>query len=116
MLRRLATSLSGEVTLDMGPGSEICTPAPGMGGVGVMVGVRVARRVGVALKSTVLVALGAGLRVEEGLNASEVGLGPVVGVSSGVGVGGEVWVASTTTTGEGVTEGARPSLTGGESR
>jgi hypothetical protein len=59
----------GELTLDMGPGSEICTLAFGMGGVRVMVVVRVARRLGVTLGSTVPVALGAGLLVVAGLNA-----------------------------------------------
>jgi len=78
----------GELTLDMGPGSEICTPAFGIGGVGVMVGVRVARRLGVALRSTVRVALGAGLLVVVASNARGVELsrGSEV-IPPGVGVG-----------------------------
>ncbi len=56
----------------MGPGSENCTPAAGMGGVGVIVGVRVTRREGVLVGPIVFVALGVGLAVADGLNASAV--------------------------------------------
>jgi hypothetical protein len=45
-----------------------------------MVGVRVGRGVEVALRSAVLVALGAGLEVEVCSNARGVGLSPTVGV------------------------------------
>jgi hypothetical protein len=65
-LRRLAITCRGEATLDIGPGSTNITPALGMGGVRVMVGVRVARREGVGVRATVLVALGAGLLVADG--------------------------------------------------
>jgi hypothetical protein len=47
----------GEITLDMGPGSTNCTPAPGMGGVEVMVGVSVARCPEVGLRLVVGLAL-----------------------------------------------------------
>jgi hypothetical protein len=47
----------------MGPGELICTPAKGLAGVRVIVGVRVERGVTVALRSGVLVALGVGLKV-----------------------------------------------------
>lgn len=65
---------NGETTLDIGPGSANCTPAFGMGGVGVMVGVRVARRYGVSVGLGVLVGKGNGLDVADGLYAKEVGL------------------------------------------
>src|SRR4030042_1565491 len=77
-LRRFETSSSGDATLDMGPGSLICTPAFGMGGVGVRLGVRVGGWGGVAFKSWGYVAVGARLAVDVGLNAGEVGLGPLV--------------------------------------
>ncbi len=84
---RLAIKFNGEVTLDIGPGAEICTPALGMGGVGVKVGVRDGRGVAVALRSGVLVALGDGLEVGERLKAGTVWLGLNVAVfASGVGV------------------------------
>ncbi len=65
----------GETTLDIGPGSLIWTPATGRVGVAVIVGVCVARRLGVTLWVMVLVALGRDVRVGEGLYAREVALG-----------------------------------------
>jgi hypothetical protein len=58
----------------MGPGEFICTPAGGKVGVEVIVGVREARGVAVALKLGVKVALGAGLIVTVCSNARGVGL------------------------------------------
>lgn len=62
----------GETTFDMGPGSANCTPAAGMGGVEVIVGVRVARLEGVFVGPVVFVALGVGLVVADGLYANGV--------------------------------------------
>jgi hypothetical protein len=87
----------------MGPGSEICTPAAAMTGVGVRVGVRVGRRVDVAFGLVVFVTLGDGLGVTLWMSASEVGLGPCVVVAlAEVGEGEAIWVSSGKTTGEGV--------------
>ena len=82
-----------------------------MVGVGVMVGVRVARRevVEVGLKSIVLVALAGRLAVGEGSYAREVGLGPKVGeLSTGMAVGGADWVSSGARTGDGVISACSP--------
>jgi hypothetical protein len=83
-----------------------------MGGVGVRVGVRVARRVGEALRSWASVALGERLAVAVGLNAGEVGLGPVVEVMiSGVADGEEVCVSSGAIKGLGVIKASSPAWT-----
>ena len=102
----------GETTLDIGPGSANCTPAFGMVGVGVMVGVRVGRRVKVAPEMTVLVALGMavsdGFGVDEGVDAS----GKPVGMSSvNVGVGEAGWVSDGWAACDGVAEVGCPICT-----
>jgi hypothetical protein len=72
----------------MGPGMTNWTRATGRVGVGVMVGVRVGRYTGDALKSTVLVVLGVAARVEVWLSARGVELAPSVGeLGDGVEVG-----------------------------
>ena len=83
MLRRLDTRWRGETSLDIGPGSEICTSATGMVGVGVMVGVWVT--------VTVEVVVGVELGVGEPVGVNDVK--PVlVRVAKTIGVNVEVTV------------------------
>jgi len=77
-----------------------------------MVGVRVARRLGVALRSVVLVLEGNGLAVEDGLYARGVELGLGVRVcATGVAVGEAMRVISITEVCVGAGEGDSPAWT-----